>query len=112
MGKRRAKRVQKKEPETILESPKPLKEILKILYKECGGKINGETKSFKKFKEEISDIFQVEKQIPVSVGLELTIKGTPIYCTLTKYTWGYDYYIPDTRKDEERLKKETGYYDT
>ena len=108
---RRAKRTIKKEPEIILESPKTLKEILKILYKKCSGRINGETKSFRKFEREIRNIFQTETQIPISIGLELTIKGEPLYCTLTKYTWGYDYYIPDTRKDEERLKKETGYYD-
>ena len=107
----RAKHAIKKEPEIILEPPKTLKEILKNLYKKCSGRINGETKSFRKFEKEIRDIFQTEKQIPVSIGLELTIKGKSVYCTLTKYTWGYDYYIPDTREDEERLKKETGYYD-
>lgn len=110
MNKRRAKRSPKKEPEIILEKPKTLLEILKILYKKCGGRINGETKTFKKFKIEIQELFATEMQIPVSIALILTIKGKPTYCTLTKYTWGYDYYIPDTRKDEEKLKKETGYY--
>ena len=33
------------------------------------------------------------------------------YCVAIKSAWGYEYYIPDTRKDEEKLKKETGYYD-
>lgn len=108
---RRAKRTIKKEPENILKSPITLKEILKILYKKCGGRINGKTKSFRTFEKEIRDIFQTEIQIPVSIGLELTIRQKPLYCTLTKYTWGYDYYIPTSHEDEERLKKETGYYD-
>lgn len=112
MTRRKAKRRIKKEPEIILEKPKTLIEILKILYNKSGGKINGETKSFKQFQKEIRETLFLEPEIPVAIGLELTIKGKPVYCTLTKYTWGYDYYIPDTRKDEERLKKETGYYDT
>jgi len=109
--KRRAKRTYKKEPEIILEKPKKLKDILKIVYKKCGGRINGKTKTFKEFNKEIQEIFATEIQIPISIGLELTIQGRPKYCTLTKYTWGYDYYIPQTRKEEEQLKKETGYYD-
>ena len=108
---RKAKRLLKKEPEIILDYPKTLKEILKILFNKCRGRINGETKSFKQFKKEILNIFQTETQIPISIGLELTIKGKPTYCTITKYTWGYDYYIPETREAEEKLKKETGYYD-
>ena len=107
---RKAKRTIKREPDIILESPKTLNQILHILYKKCSGRINGETKSFRKFKKEIQTTFQLETQIPVAIGLELTIQGKPKYCTLTKYTWGYDYYIPDTHEDEERLKKETGYY--
>lgn len=109
--KKKAKRINKKELEIILEKPKKLKDILKILYNKCGGKINGRTKSFAEFSKEIRKIFATETQIPISIGLELTIRGRPKYCTLTKYTWGYDYYIPNTRKDEEKLKKETGYYD-
>lgn len=112
MIRRKAKKHIKKEPEIILEKPKTLIEILKILYNKSSGRINGETKTFKQFQKEIKQTFSLELEIPIAVGLELTIKGRPIYCTLTKYTWGYDYYIPDTRKDEERLKKETGYYDT
>lgn len=112
MIRRKAKKHIKKEPEIILEKPKTLIEILKILYNKSSGRINGETKTFKHFQKEIKEVFALESTIPISIGLELTIKGRPIYCTLTKYTWGYDYYIPDTRKDEERLKKETGYYDT
>ena len=112
MNKRKAKRQnQKKEPEIIFEEPKTLNEILKILYSKSGGRINGETKSFKQFKTDINVVFNTEKQIPVSIALELTIKGKPKYCILTKYTWGYDYYIPTSYEDEERLKKETGYYD-
>lgn len=111
MNKKKVKHSHKKEPEVVFEKPKTLKEILKILYKKCGGRINGETKSFKEFNNEIREIFATETQIPISIALILTIKGKPIYCTLSKYTWGYDYYIPDTHKDEEKLKKETGYYD-
>ena len=33
------------------------------------------------------------------------------YCVAIKSAWGYDYYIPKTREEEEKLKKETGYYD-
>lgn len=109
--KKRAKRTLKKEPEIILEKPKKLKDILKIIYKKCGGRINGQTKTFKEFNKEIREIFATEMQIPTSIALILTIKGKPIYCTLTKYIWGYDYYIPKDREDEEKLKKETGYYD-
>ncbi len=109
--KKRVKRTLKKEPEIILEKPKKLKDILKIIYKKCGGRINGKTKTFKEFYKEIREIIATEIQIPVSIGLELTIKGCSKYCILTKYTWGYDYYIPKDREDEEKLKKETGYYD-
>ena len=109
--KRRARRAFKKESEIILEKPKRLKDILKIIYKKCGGRINGETKTFKEFSKEIREIFATEMQIPISIGLELTIRGRPKYCILTKYIWGYDYYIPESREEEEKLKKETGYYD-
>ena len=109
--KRKAKRIRNKEPEIVLEKPKKLKDILKIIYKKCGGRINGRTKSFKEFHEEVREIFTTEMQIPISIGLELTIGGHPIYCILTKYIWGYDYYIPKTREEGEKLKKETGYYD-
>lgn len=112
MNKKRARQLQKKEKEIIFEKPKSLNAILKILYKQCKGRINGETKSFQRFKKQITEIFIAEKQIPIAIAVELTIGGKPIYCTITKYTWGYDYYIPETREAEEKLKKETGYYDT
>lgn len=112
MIKRKAKKRVKQKPEMPLEHPKTLITILQNLFKKSGGRINGETKTFKQFQKEIKEIFVSEPTIPISIGLELTIKGKPKYCTLTKYTWGYDYYIPDTYEDEERLKKETRYYDT
>ncbi len=91
---------------------KGLTEVLTEIYNICKGQINGETKSFDKFKKEIFSIVNEENTYPFQIALILNIKGRSYYSVIGCTAWGYDYYIPETREDEERLKKETGYYDT
>ena len=108
-AKRRKKPVEK--PIYISEEQKKLEDVLKILHKKCAGRINGETKTLKQFKKEMKEIFDLETTLPIKIALILTIYYKPTYCTVSKTAWGYDYYIPKTREEEEKLKKETGYYD-
>lgn len=108
-AKRRKKPIEK--PIYISEEQKKLEDVLKILHKKCAGRINGETKTLKQFKKEMKEILDSETILPIKIALVLTICFKPTYCTITKTAWGYDYYIPKTRKEEEKLKKETGYYD-
>lgn len=113
MRARRAKRKKKpiEKPIYISEEQKKLEDVLKILHRKCAGRINGETKTLKQFKKEMKEILDSETTLPIKIALVLTIRFKPTYCTITKTAWGYDYYIPKTRKEEEKLKKETGYYD-
>lgn len=108
-----AKRTRKK-PIKDIKLPnieeKGLDEVLKILYKKSNGRINGATKSYSKFRQEIKETLDKEIILPVQIGLFLTIRGTPWYCIIKKSAFSYDYYIPLTREEEEKLKKETGYY--
>lgn len=117
MKKRRAKRKSKRK--SIMEKPlkctesKTLTIICQELFQISKGRINGETKTRGQLYNELKEIFNTNNIfVPFQVGIILNIKNKIVYCVITKTAWGYDYYIPQTRKDEERLKKETGYYDT
>lgn len=116
MGKR-LKKVQKGRKKILnkllpYKKSKTLTDICKELFDISKGKINGETKSYQQFYNEMREIFLVESNIiPYQIGLILNIKNNIKYCLATHTTWGYDYYIPQTREEEEQLKKETGYYD-
>lgn len=116
MKKRRAKRRNKRK--SIMEKPlrytesKTLSTVCKELFQITKGKINGETKSRTQLYNELKEIFNVNNiLVPFQIGIILNIKNKIIYCVITKTAWGYDYYIPNTSEDEEKLKKETGYYD-
>jgi len=100
-----------KEVVAIKNDLKTLDNVLKIIFKKTKGHINGETKSYSQFKKEIRQIFSEQEYLPSQIALELNIGNKIKYSTIIKTAWGYDYYIPETREDEERLKKETGYYD-
>lgn len=75
-----------------------------------GGYINGETKSLAQFRREIKPFLDTER-IPTQVAFIMCLSTGYWYCVATRTAWGYDYYIPTDRQDEERLKRETGYYD-
>ena len=75
------------------------KQIYDISYKHH---INHETKNLSQFRRELKSYFDQTTRLPTQVAFEMEMRDG---------YWGYDYYIPDTRKDEEKLKKETGYYD-
>lgn len=115
MKKRKAKR--KGRRKSIMEKPlkctesKTLSVVCKELYQLSKGKINGETKTHTQLYNELKEIFNDSTIIPIQTGIILNIKNKIIYCVIAKTAWGYDYYIPKDREDEEKLKKETGYYD-
>lgn len=85
------------------------KQIYDISYKHH---INHETKNLTQFRRELKSYFDQSTRLPTQIAFEMEMKDGYWYCVAIKSAWGYDYYIPDTRKDEEKLKKETGYYDT
>lgn len=115
MKKRKAKR--KGRRKSIMEKPLKCKEsktlltVCQEIFQISKGKINGETKTHTQLYNELKEIFNDNIIIPVQIGIILNIKNKIIYCVITKTAWGYDYYIPQTREEEEKLKRETGYYD-
>lgn len=114
---KRLKKVQKGRKKILnkllpYKKSKTLINICKELFQISKGKINGETKTYRKFYDEMKTLFLSDDQtIPYQIGLILNIKESLVYCVATHTAWGYDYYIPKTREEEEQLKKETGYYD-
>lgn len=73
--------------------------------------INYETKNLTQFRRELKTYFDQANHLPTQIAFEMEMKDGYWYCVAIKSAWGYDYYIPKTRKEEEKLKKETGYYD-
>ena len=73
--------------------------------------INHETKKLIQFRKELKSYFDQATRLPTQIAFEMEMRDGYWYCVAIKSAWGYDYYIPETREDEERLKKETGYYD-
>ena len=84
------------------------KQIYDISYKHH---INCETKTLAQFRRELKTYFDQTTRLPTQIAFEMEIKDGYWYCVAIKSAWGYDYYIPKSREEEEKLKKETGYYD-
>lgn len=84
------------------------KEIYDLSHK---GHINYETKTLIQFQTELKKFFDSAPHLPIQVAFEMELKDGYWYCVAAKTAWGYDYYIPKTREEEEKLKRETGYYD-
>lgn len=83
-----------------------LHEVSKQLYKlSCAGFFNGhkcrENELYEYLKSNLED-----KKIGSWLPIEITLDDGRWKMKVTKYAGGYDYFIPETREQEERLQAE------
>ena len=110
---KKKKQKKKKEIEILIplqQKGKTFSEVTQEIFKKTKGGINGETKTLAGFRREIEPYLN-PGYLPVNVGLELQINKKYWYAIISHTSWGYDYFIPQTRKEEEQLKQDTGYYE-
>lgn len=93
---------------------KTYKQIISELWNKINkGRINYETKTKKQFAQELAEYLE-EPIFPLQVGIMAELKEKKnqyCYIIITKTAWGYDYYIPSSKEEEEKMKQSTGYYD-
>lgn len=81
-----------------------LTEITAQLYDLTKGHINGENFS----KKELCDVIQIWLKTKQNYILQVELPDGLWLCEITKNYYGYDYYIPDTRSQENHLYGKLG----